>query len=118
MFADDDMVLEVGCHNLSLSAKELASTVQALYHEIHDRLVWAMEEGHWYRQTPLVDAQVVLSAMITSYQKALLLIKEVSVADNIHLDDDFMTTFTFTPEVWTVLDHLTLAETWHEIPTS
>ncbi len=118
-FDDDMVVFDLGSCDLNLTPKELASTVQALFHEIHDRLIWAMQEGHWYRQTSLDDAQSVLNAMVSAYQKALILIRAISEEDDkIVLDADFMDTFTFPPEVWKVLDSMTLAETWQQIPTS
>lgn len=116
---ESDMVMfEFESHDLSLSPKELVATVQALFHEIHDRMIWAMQEGHWYRQTPLEDAQIVLNSMVSAYQKALILVQEVAEDDRIELDADFMDTFTFPQEVWKVLDSMTLADTWQQIPTS
>lgn len=115
---NDMVAFEFESLDLSLTPQELLSTVQALFHEIHDRMIWAMQEGHWYRQTPLEDAQTVLNAMVSAHQKALILVQELAEDDKIKLDADFMDTFTFPPEVWKVLDSMTLADTWQQIPTS
>jgi hypothetical protein len=99
---------------LSLTSNELASTVQALYNEIRERILWAMEKGHWYRDRPIEEAQLVLTNTVNAYLKALNVLK----GSGEPLTAGFLKTFTIEEDLWRALDHMTTATSWEEIPAS
>ena len=97
---------------LEVTAQELASLILASYHEIIERCLWALEEGHWFRSRTMEEAQNVINPMISGYQKAMNLIRTIED----QLDPAYVETFSINEEQWRLLDKITLADSWEDIP--
>lgn len=98
--------------NLEVTAQELASLILAMYHEIIERCLWALEEGHWLRSRDIEDVQSVVNPMVTGYLKAVNLIR--TIEDQV--DPSFFEVHQISAEQWALLDAITMADSWEDIP--
>ena len=97
---------------LEVTAQELASLILAMYHEIIERTLWALDEGHWLRSRDIEDVQLVVNPMVTGYLKALNLIR--TIEDQV--DPSFFEVHQITDEQWKILDKITTADSWEDVP--
>lgn len=97
---------------LMVTPQELASIVLGLYHEIIERCLWALSEGHWLRSRPIESVQNVVNPLVSGYQKAMLLIRELED----RLDPDYIPAHSLSDEQWRLLDKITTATSWKDIP--
>ena len=100
--------------SLEITVDELSSVVHALFNEITDRAVWAMREGHWIRTTDIEVVQSVVGRMVTAYLKAFNTFKELPGEPH----PDYVKSFTIDEDMWRILDKLTTASSWDDLPTS
>lgn len=98
--------------SLDVTPQELAGVVSGLYHEIIERVLWALDGGSWFRERPIPEVQSVLNPMVTGYLKAFNLIS--TLGDK--LDPSFLETHTISEEQWRLLDKITTADDWKDVP--
>jgi hypothetical protein len=70
-----------------------------------------MTPYHPLRVNDFEDVQIVVGDMVSSFAKMMMTLKERQGAA-----DEFLAYFTFTPEMWEMLDIISLAKGWSDIP--
>lgn len=96
---------------VELTPTELASTLLALYHEILERCLWALDKGSWFRKRPIGEVQEVVNSIVTAFLKVRNLLDAYP-----HLDRELLKVTDITDEQWQILDSITTADSWGDIP--
>lgn len=103
---------------LTLDVYELCALIEALYDGLLNRIKWTVRRN--VRRTPdgwaSVDwetAQSCIDQLAGCYTKAMLALKAVP---DIDLDPDFERTFTPPPQLWEILNQISMARGWEQAP--
>jgi len=102
--------------DLTLGPAELAATIEALHDAILRRVRWTTVEHDQFqtwRSLELETVQAVLDNLVSAYTKAIMLYRESDFAKS----QSFESTFLLKPEVWELLNDVTVATTWTDVPT-
>lgn len=104
---------------LTLNAYELCALIEALYDSLLSRIKWTVQRKE--RRTPdgwtsvdWMTAQATIDQLASAYAKAFMALKSIPDLD---LDPNFEKTFTPPPELWDLLNQISLAQEWSQAPT-
>lgn len=97
---------------LTLTPSEMCSTIDALRSTMCNRLRWAITPNHPFKTNDFIDVQMVIGELVAIYAKAMMAAKDTDVVAT-----SFFDYFTLTPEIWEVLDIISLAKDWSAMPS-
>ncbi len=99
--------------SVNVTPDELAATVEALFEALVRRVMWCVrpDQQEW-AELEWKWAQEALTDTVQAYTKALMTFKDL---DNIH--PKFVPSVTLPDEMWDLVNEVTLASSWEEVPT-
>lgn len=96
--------------NIGLTAGEVASLIEATVDSIYKRLQWSIRPDSNWRDLELGYAQQMLGDMEQAHGKLYLNFRELG-----QVHDAFEDAFTFSDEVYELIDNVLDASSWEEI---
>jgi hypothetical protein len=101
---------------LKLEPNELTAVIEGLHDGILRRLRWTSIKHPQYstwRTLDIETVQIVLDNFVSAYSKALMLYREAPFEKSPTFNDKFM----LPDEVWDLLNGVTVASSWDDVPT-
>lgn len=100
---------------LKLEPNELTAVIEALHDGILRRLRWTTIDHPQYkvwRTLEIETVQIVIDNFVSSYGKALMVYREADFTKSPTFNDKFM----LPDEVWDLLNGITIATSWDDVP--
>jgi hypothetical protein len=97
---------------LTLTGGEVATLIEASHDALYKRLQWTVREGSNWRDLDILYAGQMVTDLVQAHTKLYLAFRELG-----HLHDEFEKAFMITDDVYELIDTITDANSWDQVPT-
>lgn len=99
-------------NTIELTGEEASLLIETTTDALYRRVLWSIGfEGKW-RALPLEDVQNYLGALSTLHTKAWMVLRDLDSG----ILDDFEKAFMIPDIVWDLIDEITVAHEWKDVP--